>query len=157
VCIGPSWRTVLHQRCCSQQDNLFRTPRKGRAVSEERVSARLEIKQKGGHARPPGKVCGMTVKSSVASCRRFPYAAYRAAHLSGRHRIRILYRCWQERTPYDESTYLMAPHPISTTTFDSREASGRPRARWRRAIRIHGAPAMRILNASIEWSITALD
>ena len=22
--------------------------------------------------------------------------------------IRILYRCWQERTPYDESTYLQA-------------------------------------------------
>jgi hypothetical protein len=23
---------------------------------------------------------------------------------------RILYRCWQERTPYDESTYLQALH-----------------------------------------------
>jgi len=22
--------------------------------------------------------------------------------------IRILYRCWQERTPYDEATYLQA-------------------------------------------------
>ena len=22
--------------------------------------------------------------------------------------IRILYRCWQERTPYDEATYLLA-------------------------------------------------
>jgi hypothetical protein len=24
--------------------------------------------------------------------------------------IRILYRCWQERTPYDEAVYLQALH-----------------------------------------------
>jgi hypothetical protein len=32
-------------------------------------------------------------------------AAVRALAFKG---IRILYRCWQERTPYDESTYLQA-------------------------------------------------
>jgi hypothetical protein len=24
--------------------------------------------------------------------------------------IRVLYRCWQDRTPYDEATYLQALH-----------------------------------------------
>jgi hypothetical protein len=36
-----------------------------------------------------------------------PQAAVRALACKW---IRILYRCWQERTPYDEAIYLQALH-----------------------------------------------
>src|SRR5262244_957590 len=34
--------------------------------------------------------------------------------------IRILYRCWQERTPYDESTYLQALHRRNSSLIPNR-------------------------------------
>jgi transposase len=34
--------------------------------------------------------------------------------------IRILYRCWQERTPYDESTYLQALHRRGSSLIQHR-------------------------------------
>ena len=41
--------------------------------------------------------------------------------------IRILYRCWQNRTPYDESTYLNALKRRGSPLLDSIAASPRVR------------------------------